>query len=126
MSIRAGQAGGLRFLHERSPQRGAAAEGGCPRLWGSAKRRLYLGLDGQSDAAGWQQALEVAHKVYYAAAEDRPFPQTTRHFYSERSMVGGRTPAWAKGKTPVQPVRFRPDPRRFRFYSAIAAATVIG
>ena len=93
---------------------------------GSAKRRLYLGLDGQSDAAGWQQALEVAHKVYYAAAEDRPFPQTTRHFYSERSMVGGRTPAWAKGKTPVQPVRFRPDPRRFRFYSAIAAATVIG
>ena len=30
MGVRTGQAGGLRFLHQRSPQRGAAAEGGRP------------------------------------------------------------------------------------------------
>ncbi|MEM6328527.1 MAG: cell wall hydrolase [Bacteroidota bacterium] len=93
---------------------------------GSAKRRLFLSLHPHSDAQGWAQALEVAHTVYHATAADRPFDQKTRHFYSERSMRGGRTPAWAIGKQPVQPVRFRPDPRRFRFYSAIASATVIG
>ncbi len=87
---------------------------------GSAKRRLYTTLDGNSDAAGWQRALEVAHEVYYSPETERPFDETTRHFYSERSMVGGKTPAWAVGKRPVQPVRFKPDPRRFRFYSSIA------
>ncbi|OZC02881.1 cell wall hydrolase [Rubricoccus marinus] len=91
---------------------------------GSAKRRLYSTLDENSDAAGWQKALQVAHKVYYSSADERPFDETTRHFYSERSMVGGRTPAWAVGKKPVQPVRFRPDPRRFRFYSSIATVVL--
>ena len=91
---------------------------------GSAKRRLYTTLDTESDAAGWQKALRVAHKVYYSPASERPFPAETRHFYSERSMVGGKTPAWANGKTPVQPVRFKPDPKRFRFYSSIAAMTI--
>ena len=87
---------------------------------GSAKRRLYSTLDENSDAAGWQKALQVAHTVYYSPEAERPFDETTRHFYSERSMVGGKTPAWAVGKRPVQPVRFKPDPRRFRFYSSIA------
>ena len=90
---------------------------------GSAKRRLYLSLGAHSDAMGWKKALEVAHHVYHAPEAERPFDERTRHFYSERSMRGGRTPAWAVGKTPVQPARFRPDPRRFRFYSSIAAAT---
>ncbi|MEM1054420.1 MAG: hypothetical protein AAGI52_02750 [Bacteroidota bacterium] len=93
---------------------------------GSAKRRLFLRLNAQSDAAGWAKALEVAHHVYYSPESERPFPQTTRHFYSERSMVGGRAPAWSIGKSPVQPVRFKPDPRRFRFYSAIASLSAIG
>ena len=91
---------------------------------GSAKRRLYTTLDGDSDAAGWQKALRVAHQVYFSPASERPFPEKTRHFYSERSMVGGKTPAWASGKTPVQPVRFKPDPKRFRFYSSIATMTI--
>ena len=87
---------------------------------GSAKRRLYLSLDADSDAMGWGKALEAAYEVYHAPEADRPFDRKTRHFYSERSMRGGRTPAWARGKTPVQPTSFRPDPRRFRFYSSIA------
>lgn len=91
---------------------------------GSAKRRLYLSLNPSSDAAGWKKALEVAHHVYYSPEAERPFDQKTRHFYSERSMRGGRAPAWSIGKRPVQPVRFRPDPRRFRFYSSIAALTI--
>ena len=91
---------------------------------GSAKRKLFLSLNGTSDAQGWQQALRVAHKVYYSPVAERPFDAKTRHFYSERSMRGGRTPAWAVGKRPVKPVSFRPDPRRFRFYSAIAAITI--
>ena len=91
---------------------------------GSAKRRLYTTLDGTSDAAGWKKAMEVAHTVYYSPENDRPFDAKTRHFYSERSMVGGAAPAWAIGKRPVKPVSFKPDPRRFRFYSSIAALTI--
>ena len=95
---------------------------------GSSKRRLYTSLTPDSDAAGWQKALEIAHEVVHAPAELRPFDERTRHFYSERSMRGGRTPAWARGKTPVRPARYRVDPRRFRFFSRIAVVTpaVIG
>ena len=68
------------------------------------------------------QALEVAHAVYHADASERPFPKRTRHFYSERSMVGGRAPNWSTGHAPVNPTGYRVDPRRFRFYSGVAAA----
>ncbi len=88
---------------------------------GSAKRTLYTHLTSTSESAGWQRALEVAHAVYYAPAAARPFDTTTRHFYSERSMVGGAAPAWAVGHSPVRPVASRIDPRRFRFYSGVAA-----
>ena len=68
------------------------------------------------------QALEIAHSVYHAPARKRPFDRTTRHFYSERSMVGGRAPNWSTGHAPVNPTGYRVDPRRFRFYSGVAAA----
>lgn len=88
---------------------------------GSSKRRLFTTLTPQSNSASFQQALEVAHKVYYAPPTQRPFPRTTRHFYSERSMKGGRTPTWAEGESPVKPVKHRVDPKRFRFYSGLAS-----
>ena len=91
---------------------------------GSSKRRLYTSLATDSESAGWQRALEIAHTVYHSSPTHRPFPQKTRHFYSERSMVGGRTPNWAEGERPVKPVGYRVDPRRFRFYSGLAAAFV--
>ena len=82
---------------------------------------LYTNLGPTSDSAGWMRALEVAHDVYYAPAAARPFDATTRHFYSERSMVGGAAPTWAVGHRPVRPAASRIDPRRFRFYSGVAA-----
>jgi hypothetical protein len=86
----------------------------------SPKRHHYSSLAPTSTAKGFQTALRVAHDVYHAPTTLRPFPETTRHFYSERSMVGGRTPAWARGKRPVQLADHDIDPRRFRFFAAIA------
>ena len=86
---------------------------------GSSVRRHYVGLTPTSQARGWRNALEIAHAVYYAPAETRPFPRQTRHFYSERSMQGG-TPDWARGKTPIRVTTHPIDPRRFRFYASIA------
>ena len=77
-------------------------------------------LAATSTAKGFQIALQIAHDVYHAPAYERPFERTTRHFYSERSMVGGKAPAWAAGKKPVQLADHDIDPRRFRFYAAIA------
>ena len=86
----------------------------------SPKRHHYATLAATSTAKGFQSALRVAHEVYYADERARPFAKTTRHFYSERSMAGGKTPAWAVGKRPVTFVDRVVDPRRFRFYAAIA------
>jgi hypothetical protein len=85
----------------------------------SPKRRHYTGLNEASKADGWEKALEIAHDVAHADASERPFAQTTRHFYSERSMVGRSHPAWAAGQRPValdRPI----DERRFRFFANIA------
>jgi hypothetical protein len=84
----------------------------------SAKRRHYSNLGIDSRVPGFQTALAIAHDVYTAAPYERPFAITTRHFYSERSMVGRRTPDWAVGHRPValdRPI----DPRRFRFFANI-------
>jgi hypothetical protein len=84
----------------------------------SPKRRHYLNLPVDSRAPGFQTAVAIAHDVLNAPAYERPFGLTTRHFYSERSMVGRSAPAWARGHRPValdRPV----DPRRFRFYANV-------
>jgi hypothetical protein len=85
----------------------------------SPKRKHYSTLKEDSQARGWQTAIEIAKQVVHAPAQERPFAVQTRHFYSERSMVGRKAPAWANGQRPVsldRPV----DPRRFRFFSGIA------
>ena len=89
---------------------------------GNPKRRLYTSLAPSADSPAFVQALEVAHGVYYADESVRPFDHKTRHFYSERSMVGGKQPNWAEGETPIRLTGFRIDPRRFRFYKGVAAA----
>ncbi len=89
---------------------------------GNPKRRLYTSLAPSADSPAFVRALEVAHAVYYAPASARPFPERTRHFYSERSMVGAKAPNWSAGHVPVRPTGFRVDPKRFRFYSGVAAA----
>lgn len=85
------------------------------------KRRLFTSLTPESDSPSFRSALQVAHRVYHARPSERPFSAKTRHFYSERSMVGRRAPNWADGHRPVRPVGFTVDPVRFRFYSGVAA-----
>jgi hypothetical protein len=85
----------------------------------SRKRGHYMGLTSNSKARGWQTALEIAHNVYHADPDDRPFTIKTRHFYSEISMRGNRQPRWARGHRPVTLDR-NIDPRRFRFYAEIS------
>jgi hypothetical protein len=85
------------------------------------KRRHYSNLNQNSTARGWQTALQIAHDVQHADESQRPFSLTTRHFYSEISMVGRRHPAWARGQRPVAIDRdVRIDPRRFRFFENIS------
>ena len=85
---------------------------------GSPVRRKFTSLDATSDYPGFQRALAIAHYVKNAPGEVRPFDETTHHFYSERSMAGGRAPAWARGETPVDIDRtVSIDEDRFRFYA---------
>ncbi len=86
----------------------------------SRVRRFYTGLDVNSNSRGFQRALAIAHHVRFADASRRPFPETTRHFFSQQSMAGQRFPAWSKGHEPVAPNRMDEiDPARFRFYANV-------
>ena len=88
---------------------------------GTRTRARYSRLNAYTKSASWQKALRIAHEVRSMPASLRPFSETTRHFYSERSMVGRRAPAWAVGQRPVAPQRdFALDAQRFRFYENIA------
>ena len=85
----------------------------------SPKRGHYTSLTSNSTAAGFQTALTIAERVANAPDSLRPFSEETRHFYSERSMVGGRAPNWAVAKKPV-PLKTNVDPKRFRFYDSVS------
>ncbi len=84
------------------------------------RRYYYMRLTPYSKAPGWQQALSIAYYVRFADTTHRPFSIRTRHFYSEQSMTGRLLPVWAEGVHPVQPMRYRVDERRFRFYEDIS------
>ena len=87
---------------------------------GSRTARFYSSLDVNSKRAGWQRALAIAHHVRNSDEVRRPFSEETRHFYSERSMVGVKHPAWSEGKQPVA-VNRRDEinPERFRFFERV-------
>lgn len=87
---------------------------------GDRKRQHYSNLTHTSQAPGFNRAIAIAHTVRNADARFRPFSQNTRHFYSERSMVGVRHPAWAAHGQKVSPERaFNLDERRFRFFADV-------
>ncbi len=87
---------------------------------GSRTARFYSGLDVNTQRAGWQRALAIAHHVRTSDEVRRPFSQETRHFYSERSMVGAKHPAWSEGQQPVAVNRRDEiDPERFRFFERV-------
>lgn len=85
----------------------------------SPKRSLYASLPWNAEAPGFQTALSIAAKVATSEPTARPFTETTRHFYSRRSMAGGRAPAWAANKRPVKLDRFV-EADRFRFYDRVS------
>jgi hypothetical protein len=89
---------------------------------GSEKGVFYSGLNVHSRVPGWQTALRIAHTVRFADARHRPFSAETRHFYSQRSMTGTASPAWAHGVAPVK-IGYHSidvDAYRFRFYKDIS------
>lgn len=87
----------------------------------SGKRSYFVNLTPKSKVEMWQEALTIAHLVKQAPASLRPFPRATRHYYSERSMVGRSKPDWAVGEAPVTPNRpFQLRAERFRFYQGIS------
>ena len=87
----------------------------------SPKRAFYTSLTPTDSLPGWQRALRIAHYVRYADSTYRPFSIKTRHFYSERSMIGRTHPYWANDRRRVMPNwTYRVDQRRFRFYEAIS------
>ncbi len=85
----------------------------------TSKRNHYASLEWTSMASGFQTALSIAAKVATASPADRPFSETTRHFYSRRSMRGGTAPHWAHQARPVALDR-HVEPDRFQFFDQIA------
>lgn len=85
----------------------------------SPRRTYILNLSLDSPSRSWKQALEVAYEVYAAPDEDRPFPITTRHFYSPVSMSRGGAPDWTRDHRPIPAERLGVDSSRFRFYDGI-------
>lgn len=86
----------------------------------SRTRSQYASLTPEHTSQNWQRALAIAYGVRGAPDSLRPFPLETRHFYSERSMVGRAHPDWAHGMRPVKPERrFTLDARRFRFFEGV-------
>lgn len=74
----------------------------------------------ESEGEAWQNALIIAKAVYYADENMRPIAQTVRHFYSPRSMKGGRTPSWAEGRSAVHMISdVRENSIRFAFYDSV-------
>ena len=87
---------------------------------GTRTRLFYSKLGPYSKTPGWRRAMALAYSVRHADSTFRPFPHKTRHFYSERSMVGGAEPDWAKGIHPVTPRRpVELEAERFRFYAGV-------
>lgn len=66
---------------------------------------------------GWDSAVEVAQKVYFADSTERPILETITHFYSPTAV--SRIPNWAAGE-PAHVIR--DDMRgytRFAFYANV-------
>jgi len=86
-----------------------------------SEKSYYVSLDALSDIPGWQRTLHIAHGIRNVHSAYRPFPETTRHFFSERSMADEEHPVWVEGHFPVEFTTVpQIDQRRFRFYEGIS------
>lgn len=85
----------------------------------SPRREHILSLHQDAKLPAWRDVLRIALDVYEADPRERPFPVTTRHFYSPVSMVGRTEPAWVEGMQPLSSEALGVDPDRFRFFDGI-------
>lgn len=85
----------------------------------SPRREHILGLQLDTKLPAWRETLRIALDVYLADAGERPFPVTTRHFYSPVSMVGRAEPTWAEGVTALSSQALGVDPNRFQFFTDV-------
>lgn len=83
------------------------------------RRARIVDLTAEDKLPGWQTALQIAREVYHAGPSSRPFPVTTRHFFSPISMKNRAVPHWAVDKTPLSLAVHDIDPHRFRFFDGI-------
>ena len=86
----------------------------------SLTRVVLVSLDSTYASAKWTQAFNVARNVILAEADMRPFPITTRHFYSERSLGEADVPLWALEVEPITVHRYQVDAKRFRFFDRVS------
>ena len=86
---------------------------------GTRSRSFHASLQWNSGEQGFARAVAIAAQVATAHPDERPFAETTRHFYSRQSMVGGATPNWARHEQPVKLDR-EIEPDRFRFFANIS------
>ncbi len=86
---------------------------------GSSSRFFFSHLNERARVRNWDVALRIAYQVRTADSTSRPFSVRTRHFFSERSMVGQTKPYWVEDHSPVG-IRESIDERRFRFYAGVA------
>lgn len=86
----------------------------------SLTREFLLSVDSTYASSEWSQAMRVARDVIMADADLRPFPITTRHFYSERSLGDADIPVWALEVKPVRVHAFSLDEKRFRFFDRVS------
>lgn len=83
-------------------------------------RPFLLEVDSTYSSRQWNQAFDVARDVLLADASRRPFPITTRHFYSERSLGESDIPLWAVEIEPISVHPYRVDEKRFRFFDRVS------
>lgn len=88
----------------------------------SARRDEILAFNQNSTNPLWKQALSIALDVYQASPAERPFPISTRHFYSPVSMKNGGVPDWALNDTPIDVSTYGIDSYRFKFFDNVDAA----
>jgi hypothetical protein len=85
---------------------------------GDAQYKINISRTYASTGKAWQQAVAIAHEVYYAPSTERPFSVTVRHFYSPISVT--HDPEWASEERAVEKVV---DPHtksvRFAFYDGV-------
>ena len=89
------------------------------------RRARILSYDQHTRQTAWLRTLQIALDVYQAPPAQRPFPVTTRHFYSPVSMPNNAVPYWATDVQPLVSADLGVDAHRFQFFDSIDMALTV-